>query len=247
MVYRQEQGEQAEGSARQFALPLRPPQDFSGSRFVSSPSNAQARAWLAQTAWPEHRLWLWGAEGCGKTHMLHLWAENAAPGAALLDSRVLGGGKPEALAGELPQAGVALDNADSPGNEEALLHFLNTARERRIPVLLAGRLPPARVEVRLPDLASRLRGTSAVQIAPPDDAVRATLLMRLLAERQIVVSQPVMDWLLLRLPRTGGAIVEAVARLDGAALAHGRPVTRALARSVLDGLVETGEDPSPEV
>jgi chromosomal replication initiation ATPase DnaA len=50
-------------------------------------------------------------------------------------------------------------------------------------VLLAARTPPAHWPVRLPDLASRLRATTAVEIAPPEDSLLRSLLARLLAER----------------------------------------------------------------
>lgn len=212
----------------QFALPLALRRDYAASRFVASASNAEARLWLAQGAWPERRLWLWGEAGCGKTHLLSIWAERR--GALHVEAERL---SPELFLSELPPGGVAVDGLDSPFREDVLLHLLNHAREQRRPLLLAGRAPPARRDVHLPDLASRLRATTAIGIRAPDDALRANLLLRLLAERQIVVSQSVMDWLLRHLPRTADAVLDAVERLDGAALARGQAVTRALAREVL--------------
>ena len=43
----------------------------------------------------------------------------------------------------------------------------------------------------------------------------------------------VQTWLLTRLPRHAAAVQEAVARLDHAALARGRGITRALAAQVI--------------
>jgi len=69
-----------------------------------------------------------------------------------------------------------------------------------------------------------------------------TLLARLLAERQLAVSEAVQDWLLLRLPRRPAAIREAAARLDRAALATGGRVSRNLAAAVLASLESDIDD-----
>ncbi len=168
---------------------------------------------------------MWGPEGCGKTHLLHLWAKRQ--GAVLLAGPL--------LAAEPPEGPVAVDDADAAA-ERPLLHLLNAAGEAGLPVLLAGRAAPARWNPALPDLASRLRAITAVRIGPAEDELLHDLLARLLAERQLTVAEPLQDWLLLHLPRSQGAIREAVARLDRAALAAGGGITRQLAQAVAAGL-----------
>ena len=223
------------GAVRQLALPFAHRQHFARADFVAAPSNEVARAWLeAGARWPDHRLALGGEAGCGKTHLLHLWAGTHSalllPGTAL---RGLG-----ALAHvDADIGGIALDDADLAVDEHALLHLLNAARERSLPVLLAGREPPSRWTVQLPDLASRLRATAAVAVGRPEEALLRILLLRLLAERQLAVPQPVLEWLLRHLPRQADAMREAARRLDGAALASGTAVTRSLAAAVLDELL----------
>ncbi len=158
--------------------------------------------------------------------MLHLWA--GPRGAALLTGSALHG-----LPTLPASGGIALDDADAPAEETALLHLLNAAREAGLPVLLAARTPPARWPVRLPDLASRLRAVTAVEIMPPEESLLRALLLRLLSDRQLAVTASLQEWLLLRLPRSPAALREAVARLDQAALAAGGAVTRPIAAAVL--------------
>jgi len=110
---------------------------------------------------------------------------------------------------------------------------LNAAAEAGHAVLLAARLAPAHWPTQLPDLRSRLRATTAVPLLPPDDPFLRILLAHMLSERQLVVPPPVQDWLLATLPREPGALREAATRLDRAALAAGRRVTRALAAEAL--------------
>ena len=166
-----------------------------------------------------------GSGGCGKTHLLHLWAERqgAVPLAGPL------------LTAEPPGGAVAVDDADA-APERPLLHLLNAAGEAGLPVLLAGRAAPARWGPALPDLASRLRAITAVRIGPAEEGLLRGLLARLLADRQLAVAEPLQDWLLLHLPRSQAAIREAVARLDHAALAAGGRVTRPLTLAVVAGL-----------
>lgn len=220
-------------SGPQMAFPLRRPAAFTAERFITSPSNAAARAWLSRKGWPDGRLWLWGPAGTGKTHLLSVWAQeyDATVLDARLFSRSSSGGRIRV------QGNLAIDNADSPGDEATLLHLLNDALEQGDRVLMVGRLPPSRSHFALADLASRLRATATTATGEPEDDLRATLLLSLLAHRQLVVSQSVTDWLWRHLPRTGSALVSAVERLDDAALARGTAITRALALEMLPDLL----------
>lgn len=219
--------------ATQLPLPFGHRPGFSAADFVAAPSNQAALAWLSRTAdWPGGRLVLWG--GCGKTHLLHVWAERS--GAVLCGGPALHG-LPEPPA----RGGIAVDDADATVDEAALFHLLNAAGEARVPVLLAGRTAPSHWQTRLPDLASRLRAITAVEIGLPDDKLLRVVLARLLADRQLAVSEPMREWLLRRLPRTAAALREAVARLDEASLAGGRAITRPLGAAVLADLL--GDQP----
>jgi len=221
---------------RQLALPFVHQPQFTAAGFLAAASNAEALAWLARTEdWPQGRLALWGEEGCGKTHLLHLWAERT--GAAVLAGAALP---------DLPPAGrpLAVDDADT-APERALLHLLNATAEARHPVLLAGRAAPARWNAALPDLASRLRAVTAVPIHPPEETLLRALLASLLAERQLAVSPPVQDWLLLRLPRTPAAMREAAARLDHIGLAAGHKIGHAIAASAVADMPRAAEPAIP--
>jgi chromosomal replication initiation ATPase DnaA len=216
-------------SDHQLALPLARRAPFAD--FLAAPSNEAARNWLDHLEeWPSGRLVLWGQTGCGKTHLAHHWAGEAA---LLLD----GGAVPA-----LPNLGLytrlVVDNADHGANDPALLHLLNTCAEAGRSLLLTARSPPSRWGTRLADLGSRLLATQTVAIDPPDDSLLQALLARLLAERQLTVAESVQEWLLQRLPRTAGALQDAAVRLDAASLARRQPITRALARANLSDLLE---------
>lgn len=178
-------------------------------------------------SWPQDRLVLWGGRGAGKTHLLHVWAsENGA-------SIVAG---PQLREPFWPYGPVSIDDADQAPSEEALLHVLNAAAEAGHRLLLTSARPPARCTIGLADLASRLRATMAIEIGPQDDAMLAALLAKLLSERQLVVALPLQRWMRTRLPRTAGAVRDAVSRLDYAGLAAQSGISRALAAECLSDL-----------
>jgi chromosomal replication initiation ATPase DnaA len=216
---------------RQLPLPFLHRPDFSPADFIAAPANEAARKWLARPAdWPQGRLALWGEAGVGKSHLLHIWARDAA-------AAVLSG--PELRGLPLPpRGGMAIDDADLAAEEASLLHLLNAAYEAGLNVLIAGREPPSRWGVRLPDLASRLASIHAVAVTAPDEALLGVLFTRLLSARQLVLTPALQAWLLARLPRHPAALNEAVARLDRASLAAGRRVGRRIAIAALDSFLE---------
>jgi len=220
---------------RQMSLPFAMADGYAATDFCPAPSNALAREWLARPeGWTNGRLILWGAAGCGKTHLLHVWA--ATQNAVLLDGAALRG-----LPARLENP-VALDDSDAVPDPRAFLHLLNMAAEAAQPVLLAARLPPARQMQKLADLGSRLRASLAVEIGPAEDDLLDMMLTRLAAERQLTLSPSVRNFLLTHLPRTPAALREALARLDRAALDSGKKITRALAVDLLADMTnpETG-------
>lgn len=218
----------------QLPLPFAPVRRAFAAPVIEAGSNAAARAWLGRMAdWPQRRLALWGPPGCGKSRLLADWARRQ--GAALL---------PGARLRFAPPSGpLAIDDADRAPTL-ALLHTLNAALEAGHAVLLAASAAPARWAVALPDLASRLRATTAVAIEAPEDELLHALLARLLAERQLRPSEATLSWLLARLPRTHAAMAEAVERLDRAAQALGVPIAPALARQVLPDLLADLPEPT---
>lgn len=219
---------------KQFPLPFETQPSYAEADLLRDASNAEALAWLAEPArWPLRRLALHGPAGVGKSHMLHVAARRQ--GWAVLHGAALRG------LPEPPERGVALDEA-ALAEEAALFHLINLCAEAGVPLLLAAREPPSRWEVALPDLASRLRATTGVAVKPPGEALLAALLAKAFADRQLRTEPSLHAWLLARLPREAGAVAEAAARLDRAALAAGGRITPRLARAALGGLVTESDD-----
>lgn len=212
-----------------FDLPVRASRDR-GDFFVSEANQLAVARLDAPDTWPNRKLILVGPEGAGKTHLAHIWAEDNGtvvtnPG-ALLACDI-----PEI---DLPCAVEITDDPMTSAEEEALFHLHNHLAAQGLPLLLIARQPPALWPLALPDLKSRMEATDTVRIDEPDDALLTALIVKLFADRQIEVPPSLLTWLVSRIDRSFAAVDAAVAALDDAALAEKRPVTRDLARRVLD-------------
>lgn len=213
--------------ARQLRLSLGRPAAFSRDEFVVGPSNAHAAAIVdAWPAWPGHALAIVGPEGCGKTHLAQAWA--ARHGAAVLDRARI----------DLDAAArgpVLVEDVDQGVADEPLFHLINLAPRDGGGLLLTARKPPAAWPAALPDLRSRLNALHVAEIDPPDDAVLEGVLRKFFRDRNIRPPEEVYPYLLRRMGRSIPDAREIVRKLDEAGDGEFRPVTRVLARQILEG------------
>ena len=88
--------------------------------------------------------------------------------------------------------------------------------------------------IALPDLRSRIAAVTQLELGVPDDALLAALLVKFFADRQISVAPNLIPYLLRRVERSAEALEQVVRQLDAAGLARQAPLTRRLARQVLE-------------
>jgi chromosomal replication initiation ATPase DnaA len=216
--------------ARQLRLGLRRPAAHTRDSFVHGPSNAQAVAALdAWPRWPGGALVLIGPEGVGKTHLARAWA--AAAKAVILDRL-----EPDVASAQ--GRPVLMEDVDQGVEAEALFHLINLAAHDGASLLLTARKAPAAWPADLPDLRSRLNALMVAEIEAPDDAVLSGLLRVFFRERNIRPHDDVYPYLLRRMERSATGAREIVRRLDETEDGEPRPVSRVLARQILEADIE---------
>lgn len=215
----------------QMRLPLQRDLPDGAEGFVVSDCNRAAVEALAD--WPNligGVMAICGPAGCGKSRLGQIWAERVGAvalhgaEAALIDPA------------EIEGRPVLLDRA-MDADDETLFHLINLTQATGGALLLASRPAPTAWAVALPDLRSRLDAVISVPMEAPDDAVLSAMLEARFAERGIRPQKDVIPYLLRRIDRSAAAAADVVERLD----ALHRPVTRALARAVVEGAEASGE------
>ncbi len=220
------------GARTQLRLALRRQPSFDRAHFIVSDRNRDAVAAVdSWPDWPGGRLAIFGPEGSGKTHLARAWAVRTGAfvaGEAALDLARAPGGP------------ILVEDVDRGVADDALFHLINRA-DAGGSLLLTARAAPRLWPARLPDLRSRLNALFAVELGAPDDTVLEGLLLRFFRDRHIRPDADLLSYLLRRMERSATAAQALVSRLDEAADASGRPVTRALAREILGADEQSGD------
>lgn len=211
---------------RQLPLALGHDVQFSREDLIVSPANAAAVALVERWPdWPSPVVVIAGPAGSGKSHIAEVWRE--VSDAARLDA-------PD-FAGAVAQEGPFLIDAvdERPFDEAALFHLINAVRTSGTHLLMTARRFPAAWGTKLPDLASRLKAATTVEIDEPDDVLLAGVITKLFADRQVAVEPHVVQFLVRRIERSLDTAIRIVDQLDRLALEQQSRITRALAASVV--------------
>ena len=205
-----------------------------GDDFLVAPPNAEAVGWLdAWPDWPGPALVIFGPAGSGKTHLAHVFRSKS--GARPVTADGLAGDDAPALLGDARACLVEdAEDAVARGLEEPLLHLYNHAHESGRHIMLTAKQPPARWEIRLGDLASRLNTAAQAGIGAPDDALITAVLVKQFADRQLKVDEDVISYILTRMERSFDAARRMVGAIDDLALEERRNITVPLVRQVLE-------------
>jgi chromosomal replication initiation ATPase DnaA len=215
-----------DAGARQLTLDLPHAESFHREDFLADPSNEAALALVdAWPDWPDRFAAIVGPEGSGKSHLAAIWADRS--GARVVDAASL---TPDEVPRTLVTGALVLEDLSAGRvDQPALFHLLNLARQEGDYVLITA---ASRLDLEgcaLPDLSSRLRAIPAISLSPPGDALLAAVLVKQFADRQLLVDEETVAYLLSRMERSLAVARELAARLDRSSLARGRRISRALA------------------
>jgi len=215
-------------------LPLDLPHEAALSRddFLVGGSNRAAFELLERwPGWPSTVVVLAGPVGSGKTHLVKAFQDET--GAAVKTAPDLCEADVEVL---VAAPAAVVENAHLGVDNTALFHLLNAARQADKTVLITSRTWPASWKITLPDLMSRLRAATPVEILEPDDDLLRRVLVKLFADRQIAVELGVVDYLVVRMERSLEVALRAVEAIDQEALAGRVKITKPLAGRVLENV-----------
>lgn len=182
--------------------------------------------------WTESLIYLWGAEGVGRSHLQQaacLRFEQRGEQAVYLplaDLVQYG----TAILDNLEQCElVCLDDLDAVAGradwEEALFHLFNRLRDAGRKLLLAANTAPRELPIALPDLKSRLTLALIFQLHALSDEDKLRALQLRASRRGLHLTEEVGRFIMTRGSRNMSVLFDILERLDQASLQAQRKLT----------------------
>lgn len=208
---------------------------------MTSPCNIEAFNLL--NSWPEWSFFaicIYGEEGCGKTHLAHVFADKV--------SRLTN--YPYHLP-SIKAASLTLENVheflerhrclivedlQETKNFEAMFHLYNLYRNEGGNILFTSTQAPARLNFPLADLQSRLNIIPTAEIKTPDDELLSALIIKLFQDRQIMPSPEVVTYILSNMQRSFAYTRNLIETIDHISLAQKRAPNIALVKEAIADL-----------
>lgn len=183
--------------------------------------------------WPTPLLIISGPPASGKSHLASVWRKQSSAEITRPEMLLSRSAEDIAAAGQH----IMLDGLDPwLGDRQAettLFHLYNIFNSEKRFLLATMRMTPAQTQFVVPDLASRVRASLVVPIQAPDDMLLASVLIKLFSDRQLSVTNDVIEYVLPRMERSFAAARDIVARADARALSQKRGISVPLMRNIL--------------
>ncbi len=186
-------------------------------------------------------IFLWGAAGCGLTHLLQGACHHAqflAKSFQYFPLRDLAGYAPDELFIGLEELDlVVLDALDEvinrPEWELALFNLFNRLRDAGKLLIVAAVQGPQELPINLPDLKSRLQWGATFHVQTLDDHQKQAALQFRAKARGLELNDEVAAYIIQRLPRDMNELFWQLNRLDHASLAEQRKLTIPFVKKIL--------------
>jgi len=185
----------------------------------------------------ENFIYLWGAEGSGRSHLLQASCHAAPEFQQTAVYLPMDFPNVHMFSGLENISLICMDDIENiAGNkelEEQLFHLFNRVRANNKRLIVTSSMPPSQLPIVLPDLRSRLTWGVTYQITPLEDDAKLAALRLRAQSRGLDLEDQVGKFLLRRCPRNMGQLFSTLEELDQASLAQQRRLTIPFVKEVL--------------
>ena len=176
------------------------------------------------------RVWLFGDDATGKTHLLRSLARDTSHARYITDH-------PPNLNEDLVAPLLLIDDIDQlcgdEENEYALFAVYEATDFSKTRWVVSAKRTPHEVSFLFQDLASRMSLFERVELRPVPESSRGSLLKFWANDRAIGISDEVIQFLLDRIPRTQESLWETLQKLDRTSMLENRTLTIPFVRDVM--------------
>ena len=222
-----------------FNLPLRP--SFSKEDFLVAKCNIEAVRMI--DSWPDwsfFALCIYGVEGSGKTHLANVWANNVYK-ITQHPYRI-----PFIKAKSIKLENVhklfeqhyclVVEDLDDNINFEAMFHLYNLYKNEGGFILFTSKTAPARLNITLADLQSRMNAIPSIEIKDPDDDLLSALVVKHFSDRQIMPTPEIVNYILKNCERSFSYIRLLIEEIDNISLSKKSSITINVVKEAIEAI-----------
>jgi chromosomal replication initiation ATPase DnaA len=207
-----------------------PEKSFLQDDFVVSSCNIDAFRMV--TTWPRtwenHCLIINGGAASGKTFLTKIWQE--ASSAKYIDIN-----NTDKLFQSSAPENIIIEDIEKllPQHEEKIFHIYNNILNGKGSLLITSAKPIISLDIKTPDLRSRLSAATIINILQPDNELLKALLFKHFSDMQITVSTAVIDFLIPRIERSFESVYNVVELINKRSLESKRNITIPFIKEIL--------------
>ena len=173
-----------------------------------------------------------GPKGCGKSHLVNVFCKNFEK-----ENWIISKKKEKDIYKIFQENNVVIiediDLITSLDEEKYLFHSINLSKELNKILLLTSGLDLSKINIKTPDLRSRLDSIQSVKILEPNDDLMNILILKLFHDRQILIKPNIISYLMQRVERSYLGISEIVDLIDNVSLSKKKSISINLIKELL--------------
>jgi len=216
---------------QQYLLDLKFPISFREEDYIVTNSNYLA--WRFVKKWPD-----WGTErlsniaciysetGAGKSHLVSIWQKLS--GAQKVSVEFL------STVRNFENNNFIIDDIEQFFEyERELFNLFNHVLDTKSFLLITANRVPAKLNIKLPDLRSRIASVFAIELSRPDDRMIESIITKYFSDIQITLNPNVIKFLVTRINRSYAEISATLKALDKISLSEKRKISIPFIKEVL--------------
>lgn len=204
-------------------------QNFKDDDFYVSKSNKHIFDLLNRwPKWEKNFLNISGENFSGKTHLINIFLKKFK--GIKIESNLL---KNEDLKKIKIHQNIVLENLNTAVNEELFFTLYNIIEQDNKYLIVTSNQPIVNLEFNLNDLKSRSKNFLLQNIEKPDDDLIFALILKNLSDRQISLDKKLIDFVIKRIDRSYGKIIDFIYKIDEISLKKKKSIDFKIIKEVL--------------
>ncbi len=204
-------------------------QNFKDDDFYVSNSNKHIFTLLSQwPRWEKNFLNINGEKFSGKTHLVNIFIKKFKGIKLNADSLTDNDLKIIKI-----HENIILENLNEKVDEKLIYSLFNIIDLDNKFIIVTSEKPIVEIHFNLLDLKSRTKSFLLQKIEKPDDELMFALILKNLSDRQITIDKKLIDFIIKRIDRSYGKIIDFIYKVDELSLKKKRPIDFKIIKEVL--------------